>query len=261
MRLECDSWVMLQLASDGPWGWVAKRHGGENFQGSFKEQIINFSWKPYVHGACNLDKVLVQEAFQPHHLCLDPPVAATSSCMANYLYVSHSKDWVHPTSIIGLIFVLHAEIGEAKPNGRSHAELLEIGTFFLGGFYLPWTNDTPYWKVEALSLLEFNDVEWPLPDMHTSEAFKTRLTFDFANAMKATMVYANQQWFMQSMLWLICFEQSIWGTAKHYNEPWVEREVLHWPRCHQVRCQQVQHCVLLSCGKADIIHQVHVYKV
>ena len=93
---------------------------------------------------------------------------------------------MHLTSIIGPILVLYAQIREATRNRRSHAELLDIGTFFLGGLYLPPTCDTPYGKVEALPLPQFNDVEWPLPDMHTSETFRTRLTFDFANAMKAT---------------------------------------------------------------------------
>ena len=159
MRLDRDSWVMLQPASDGPWDREARRHGGENFRGAFKAQIRDFSWTPTVHGACNLDKVLVQHAYQPRHLCLDLAVAATSSCMANYLYASHSEDWVHPTSIIGPIFVLHAEIGEATQNRQSHAELLDTGTFFLGSLYLPPTGDTPYGKVEALPLLRFNDVE------------------------------------------------------------------------------------------------------
>jgi hypothetical protein len=198
MRVDRDSWVMLQPASDGPWGREARRHGGENFRGAFKAQIRDFSWISTEHGACDLDKVLVQHAYQPRHLRLDPAEAATKLGMANYLYASVSEDWVHPASILGPILVLHVEIGEATRNRQSHAELLDIGTFFLGGLYLPPTGDTLYGKVEALPLPGFNDVEWPLPDMHTSEAFRTKLTLDFANAMKATTgsSFVHHQWFM-----------------------------------------------------------------
>ena len=198
MRLDCDSWVMLQPTSEGPWGREARRHGGDNFRGAFKAQIIDFSWTPGVRGEINLDKVLVRHAYQPRHLRLDPALAANGPCMANYLYASHSEDWVHPASIIGPILVLHAEIGEATRNGRSHVDLLDTGTFFLKGVYFPPVSPELYGKVEALLLPGFNDVEWPLPDMHTSEAFRTRLTADFANAMKASTgsSFAHQQWFM-----------------------------------------------------------------
>ena len=53
---------------------------------------MDFSWTPGVRGASNLDKVLVRHAYQPRHLSLDPAVAASRPCMANYLYSSHFDD-------------------------------------------------------------------------------------------------------------------------------------------------------------------------
>ena len=198
MRLDRDSWVLLQPKSEGPWGREARRHGGDNFRGAFKAQIVDFSWTPGVRGASNLDKVLVRHAYQPRQLSLDPAVAASRQCTANYLYSSHFDDWVHPTSIISPILVLHAEIGEATRNGRSHTDLLDTGTFFLGGVYFPPVEPTLYGRIEPIPLPGFNDVEWPLPDMHTSEAFRTKLTADFSNAMKASTgsSFAHEQWFM-----------------------------------------------------------------
>jgi hypothetical protein len=198
LRVDRDSWVMLQPTSAGQWGREARRHGGDNFRGAWKAQIRDFSWVQGVRGRSNLDQVLVRHAYQPHHLVLDPAVAANEPSRANYLYESQFEDWVHPTSIICPILVLHAEIGEATRNGRSHKDLLDTGTFFLKGVYFPPTSTMLYGKVEALPLPGFNNVEWPLPDMHTSEAFRTKLTADFATAMKATTSgsFARQQWFM-----------------------------------------------------------------
>ena len=68
MRLDRDSWVLLQPKSEGPWGREARRHGGDNFRRAFKAQIVDFSWTPGVRGASNLDKVLVRHAYQPCHL-------------------------------------------------------------------------------------------------------------------------------------------------------------------------------------------------
>lgn len=41
------------------------------------------------------------------------------------------EDWVDPTSILGIIYVIYAQIGEATKTGRSYRELLNNETFYL----------------------------------------------------------------------------------------------------------------------------------
>jgi hypothetical protein len=47
------------------------------------------------------------------------------------VYASYFEDWVDPLSLLGVIVVLHTEIGEAQRNGRAHSDLLENGIFFV----------------------------------------------------------------------------------------------------------------------------------
>ena len=47
------------------------------------------------------------------------------------MYASYFEDWVDPLSVLGVIVVLHTEIGEAQRNGRAYSDLLENGIFFV----------------------------------------------------------------------------------------------------------------------------------
>ena len=55
------------------------------------------------------------------------------------VYASYFEDWVDPLLLLGVIVVLHTEIGEAQRNGRAHSDLLENGIFFCGNTYVPPT--------------------------------------------------------------------------------------------------------------------------
>jgi hypothetical protein len=131
-------------------------------------------------------------------LDLDLKVAAIEPRVCNYIYTSYWDDWVAPTSIIDLILVLLYEIGEATWNGRSHRELLENGTFFLRGVYVPRSSTEFHESLETLPLPELTDRDWPVPDMHTSEAFRLKLAADIAAVVKCGTgsKAAHVQWFL-----------------------------------------------------------------
>ena len=62
------------------------------------------------------------------------------------LYPSDCEDWIDPRSILGVIVVMHGEIGELSRGSRTHAKLLDDSIFFtmpniykmdaMGGYYL-----------------------------------------------------------------------------------------------------------------------------
>lgn len=113
------------------------------------------------------------------------------------LYPSAYIDWVDPLSVIEPICVMHAEVGEASKGCRTHRQLLEESIFFYNAQYYPPTFGG-YGHVEAITLPNFNDVAWPLPDMSTSEAFRAKLREDFLMSMKPTTgsKMTHISWFM-----------------------------------------------------------------
>ena len=114
---------------------------------------------------------------------------------------------MHQTSIIDHIIVVHANIEDACRNCCIHKELLEQQIFFLQGMFVLPTSGVLYKTVEPISLLAFIDVEWLLFDMHTSEAFRIKLTLDFATIVKATTSgsFADVQWFLPMHIMLDLF--------------------------------------------------------
>ena len=64
--------------------------------------------------------------------------------------------------------------------------------------YVLATLEMLYGSVEPISLPAFVNPEWPLLDMHTNEAFRSKLEVEFAAVMKATIggSFAHVQWFM-----------------------------------------------------------------
>lgn len=118
--------------------------------------------------------------------------------LGTVLYQSYFEDWVDPDSILGVIMVVHSDVGEATRNGRSYKELLDVGIFFSNLVYVPPTPGLLYGSVEPLLLPSFSDPEWPLPDMHTSEAFRAKLYADFQSVTKSTTGsrMGHLQWFL-----------------------------------------------------------------
>ena len=134
-----------------------------------------------------LGKVLVCHAYLLQQLQLDPAREhGNEPRVANYLYALYWEDWVHPTSILDHILVLHHEVDEATRNRRHHRDLMESGTFYLWATYVLATIGQLYGELEAIPLLELDDLEWLVPDMHTTKAFRSKLATDFGVAMKAS---------------------------------------------------------------------------
>jgi len=100
------------------------------------------------------------------------------------LYPSPCEDWIDPRSILGVIVVLHAEIGEATCGGRSHRELLEDSIFFYNATFRPPGPQSRYGKFIEIPLPLLESPDWPLPDMSTSEAFRAKLWKDFQGSMR-----------------------------------------------------------------------------
>ena len=56
--------------------------------------------------------------------------------LGTVLYQSYFEDWVDPDSILGVIMVVHSDVGEATRNGRSYKELLDKTIFFSNLVYV-----------------------------------------------------------------------------------------------------------------------------
>jgi hypothetical protein len=206
MKLEVGSWVTLQHERTGVWGRDAQRHGGDTFGGAYKGQILKFRFTmTYASDSLRapkmeLEAVKVRHAYMRRQLELEPTEHLREPRHCNYLYLSYFDNWVHPESILSVIYVLHVEIGEAIRNGRSHRSLLENGTFFLRAVYVPPALPDLYGTLETLPLPDLDDPGWPLPDMHTSEAYRSKLACDFCQVMKASTgsKFGRIQWFLPS---------------------------------------------------------------
>jgi len=107
-------------------------------------------------------------------------------------------NWVDPKSVLDLIVVQHADIGEVGRGSRSHRDLLHDGIFFYNAMYIPKKKNGAFGIVEPISLPAFDDPTWPVPDMASSEAFRAKLRFDFQTSMKPTTGSraTHLQWFM-----------------------------------------------------------------
>ena len=187
MIVDIDSWVMLQASTQGCWEKEAKNLGRDRFRGSFKAQVRGFQFIQSSSSiAMRFSEICVRHAYHRWQLELNPIVQGSEPRKANYLYASYFNDWVHPISIIDHIVVVYVDIGEATRNGRIHKELLEQGTFFLRGMYMPATPGVLYGTMEPIELPAFTNPEWPLPNMYTSEAFRSMLAMECTAAMKAT---------------------------------------------------------------------------
>ena len=68
--------------------------------------------------------------------------------MLSNIYPSDYKDWIDPQSIIGVIYVLHADIGEACRAGRSNRDLLDDGVYHYNAKYYPSTIRGEYGYIE-----------------------------------------------------------------------------------------------------------------
>lgn len=204
MKLEVGSRVTLQPERTGAWGRDAARHGGDSFGGAYKGQILKFRFKnpeaPESSRApkMELQAVKVRHAYMRRQLLLDPREDLREPRHCNYLYLSYFDNWVHPESILSVIYVLHVEIGESTRSGRSHRSLLENGTFFLRAVYVPPTLPELYGSVEPLPLPDLDDPSWPLPDMHTNEAYRSKFACDYRQVMKASTgsKFGYIQWFL-----------------------------------------------------------------
>ena len=114
------------------------------------------------------------------------------------MYALYFEDWADPLSLLGIIVVLHTEIGEARRNGAAHSDLLENGIFFCGDTYVPPTLGQLYGHLEPIKLPSIDDHAWPLPDMHCIEAFRAKFYSNFKGVTKAMTgcSMGHLQWFL-----------------------------------------------------------------
>jgi len=106
-------------------------------------------------------------------------------------------------SIIGVVWFVHAIVGEAQRGQRTYEELLENGIFFYNAFYIPQSPALRHARLEPIPLPGFDDPEWPLPDMSTSEHFRFCLRRDFLLSMRPTTASRSThlQWSMPIHGW------------------------------------------------------------
>lgn len=202
LRVEIGSWVTLRATERGPWARDAQIHGLDSFAGAWKAQILEFCFKVVMRHqkeVLQLDAIKVRHAYQRRQLQLDPTTSAKEPRACNFLYLSYWDDWIDPASVMDVILVLHYEIGAAMiRSSRSYKQLLDNGTFFLRAVYVPKSGSSLYGSLEELHLPALDDPYWPLPDMHTSEAFRAKLATDIADSMKGGTgsKASHVKWFM-----------------------------------------------------------------
>ena len=115
--MRVDSLVMLQASTQGRWGKEAKNLGGDGFRRSFKAQMKGFQFTQSSSSAVVRPlKIYVHHAYHKLQMELNPIVQGSEPRKANYLFASYFANWMHPTSIIDHIIVVHADIGEASRN-------------------------------------------------------------------------------------------------------------------------------------------------
>lgn len=223
LRVEIGSWVTLKAPERGPWAKDARTHGAESFAGAWKAEILQFRWHVVNRRGrqvLELDAIKVRHAYQRRQLHLDPVVAANEPRACNLLYASYWDDWVSPSSVLDVILVVHHEIGEASRNSKSSKQLLANGTFFLKAVYVPQSGTELYGALQPLPLPALTDPYWPIPDMHTSEAFRLKLAVDISSAMKGGTgsKAAHVKWFMPMhvMADLFAVAQDMRRTATMY---------------------------------------------
>lgn len=124
--------------------------------------------------------------------------------------MSEYEDWVDAKSVIGIITVVHAEIGELYRGGRSHRELLQASLFFYNARYYPRTGQQQYGRLEEIPLQSFEDPAWPLPDMLTTESFRAKMRLDFLASMKPSTgsKQTHLQWFMPIIVMVDLFSSA-----------------------------------------------------
>jgi len=133
-----------------------------------------------------LDAIKIYHAYMRQQLELDPMEDLREPQHCNYLYLSYFDNWMHSESILSVIYVLHFEIGEAIRNLRSHRNLLDNSTFFPQAMYVPPTLTKLYGSVEPLPLPDLDDARWPILDIHTSKAYRSKIACDCCQVMKAS---------------------------------------------------------------------------
>lgn len=267
LRVEIGSWVTLKASHRGPWARDARVHGVDSFAGAWKARILEFRFKVITRrgkDVLQLDAIKVRHAYQRRQLQLDPAAGANEPRVCNLLYLSYWDDWVAPSAILDVILVLHHEVGEAARNGRSYKQLLENGTFFLKAVYVPQSGSSLYGELEELPLPDLNDPHWPIPDMHTSEAFRAKLAVDIAEAMKGGTGSraAHVKWFMpvHVMVDLFAVADNIRRTATMYVFKEPSNAVLAslmdvgWDEKFQAG-QDVVKCVV---SKASMVFRYHL---
>lgn len=123
------------------------------------------------------------------------------------LYPSDYQDWVDPKCIMGIIVVMHSEIGELTRGTRSHLELLEDSVFFYNSSYIPRSSPSTFGKLQPIALPSFDSPDWPLPDMWTTEAFRAKLRHDFQNSMRPNTgsKQTHLSWFMPIAVFIDLF--------------------------------------------------------
>jgi len=152
------------------------------------------------------------------------------------LFPSHFQEWVDPKCILGLIVVMHAEIGELTRGSRSHKDLLQVGVFYFNAEYFPRISVHGFGHLKPIPLPKFDSVDWQLPDMSTTESFQAKLRFDFQNVMKPSIgsKQTHIPWFMPLGVFIDLFAAasefhrtaSMW-VFKHVQEPLCQSPMDH----------------------------------
>jgi hypothetical protein len=79
-----------------------------------------------------------------------------------------------------------------------HVELLEDGIYYYNATYYPSTVPGEYGRLQSIPLPSFDDPQWPLPDIWTTESFCAKFRRDFLAEMKPNTGsrVTHQQWFL-----------------------------------------------------------------
>lgn len=86
--------------------------------------------------------------------------------------------------ILGFFNVIHGTVGELQYKGRSVRDLAKAGIFFYDHFYQLLDHAHSYGILQRQDFLEWNIIDWPIPDGSIIEAYRAKLYAEVQHSLK-----------------------------------------------------------------------------
>ena len=97
-----------------------------------------------------------------------------------------------------VLYIQHADVGEPQRGHYTHKQLLKMGVYFYNSLYILRRPPGLFGRLEMIPLPTLEDHDWPIPNMITTESYKSRLHYDFLSSMRLGTASKSThiKWFM-----------------------------------------------------------------